>query len=339
MENGNSRILFIVDLVILHGAFLAVFRHYTGVTLIPLKGGILMGLIVVFWFLISVNSDILKSQPMVARPSGGQKHFDRLFSVKHPGYRHSGHLRRIQPQRQTGPLSPALRIHHRALGSSGVSDHLQTDRQIRVSTKIGIDRRRRRVGQAGHRATVVDPATGLSHLRPTSRKRLQKSRWGNSTWANPISWPACWSRHRIDEVIIAKPLSEAPVIKGIVDCCETAGLRFSIVPDFYNIVPRWTVLNSLGDIPVIAVRNDPLNIFGNRMIKRTFDIVVSLAGLLVLSPLLLVIAAAIKATSPGPVLFRQQRIGNNNAEFTLFKFRSMVVQSCRQSDTTWTMPG
>jgi exopolysaccharide biosynthesis polyprenyl glycosylphosphotransferase len=110
------------------------------------------------------------------------------------------------------------------------------------------------------------------------------------------------------------------------------------VPDFYNIVPKWTVLNNFGDIPVIAVRNEPLNIFSNRIIKRLFDIIVSSVGLLILSPIFLVVAIAIKMTSQGSILFRQKRIGNNNAEFTLYKFRSMIVQRCQDSDKTWTTP-
>ena len=89
---------------------------------------------------------------------------------------------------------------------------------------------------------------------------------------------------------------------------------------------------------MIAARNEPLNIFSNRMIKRTFDILVSSAGLLVLSPVMLAIAIIIKLTSPGPILFRQKRIGNNNIEFTLVKFRSMTLQPCRDSDTIWTTP-
>jgi FlaA1/EpsC-like NDP-sugar epimerase len=60
MENGNSRILFITDLVIMFTCFFFVFKHYTGGTMVPLKGNILMGLIVIYWFLISVNSDILR---------------------------------------------------------------------------------------------------------------------------------------------------------------------------------------------------------------------------------------------------------------------------------------
>jgi Undecaprenyl-phosphate glucose phosphotransferase len=145
-------------------------------------------------------------------------------------------------------------------------------------------------------------------------------------------------RDAIDEVIIAESSSETLAIRRIVDRCEEEGLRFCIVPDFYHIIPKWTISNSIGDIPVIAVRNDPLNIFSNRMIKRAFDILVSLVGLLALSPLLLAIAIVVKLSSPGPILFRQKRIGNNNVEFTLVKFRSMTVQPCRDSDTIWTTP-
>jgi hypothetical protein len=126
-------------------------------------------------------------------------------------------------------------------------------------------------------------------------------------------FPDVLQKHQIDEVIIAKPLSEAPAIRRIVKRCEIEGLRFCIVPDFYNIIPKWTVLNSLGNIPVIAARNEPLSIFSNRMIKRLFDVIVSSAGLLILSPALLAIALAIKITSPGPILvqaktnWKQQR--------------------------------
>jgi Undecaprenyl-phosphate glucose phosphotransferase len=144
-------------------------------------------------------------------------------------------------------------------------------------------------------------------------------------------------KYKIDEIIIAQPLNEMYAIKSIVERCEEEGLRFCIVPDFNDIIPKWTVLNSLGDIPVIAVRNEPLNIFSNRIIKRAFDIVVSCFGLIILSPVFLVIAFAVKMTSQGPILFRQKRVGNNNVEFTIYKFRSMVVQSYQYSDTIWTI--
>ncbi len=110
------------------------------------------------------------------------------------------------------------------------------------------------------------------------------------------------------------------------------------MPDFYNIISKWTVLNSLGDIPVIAVRNEPLNLFSNRILKRTFDIIISCLGLILFSPVFLAIAIAVKITSTGPILFRQERVGNNNVKFTLYKFRSMFVQHFQDSDTIWTVP-
>jgi Undecaprenyl-phosphate glucose phosphotransferase len=151
-------------------------------------------------------------------------------------------------------------------------------------------------------------------------------------------FPEIIRKHKIDEVIIAKPLTEVHTIKRIVERCEEEGLRFCIAPDFYNIIPKWTVINSFGDIPVITARNEPLNIFSNRIIKRAFDIIVSCLGLTILSPIFLSIGIGIKITSPGPILFRQKRIGNNNVEFTLYKFRSMVVQHPIESDTFWTVP-
>ena len=337
MENGNSRILFIVDLVILHGAFLAVFRHYTGVTLIPLKGGILMGLIVVFWFLISVNSDILKVSRW-SRTLPMAKSILIAYSVLSTLV--------IATVAIFGEFSPndKLILYPLLFGFIiALLVRLAFLTICRQIAKYGYQQRSVLIIGAGASARQViarllsTPQLGF-HVCGILAETAPEHPFGQFYLGKPDQLSSVLAGQGIDEVIIAKPLSEVPVIKGIVDCCEAAGLRFSIVPDFYSIVPRWTVLNSLGDIPVIAARNDPLNIFGNRMIKRAFDIVVSLTGLLVLSPLLLVIATAIKATSPGPVLFRQQRIGNNNAEFTLFKFRSMIVQSCRQSDTTWTMP-
>jgi exopolysaccharide biosynthesis polyprenyl glycosylphosphotransferase len=70
--------------------------------------------------------------------------------------------------------------------------------------------------------------------------------------------------------------------------------------------------------------------------KRTFDIFFSLAALAVLSPVFFLLAVLVKSTSPGPVLFKQKRIGENNREFFIYKFRTMVPQSRQMSDLAWT---
>ena len=73
-----------------------------------------------------------------------------------------------------------------------------------------------------------------------------------------------------------------------------------------------------------------------RALKRAFDIVFSLTALLMLSPVSLILAILVKLTSPGPVFFKQKRVGANNVEFEIYKFRSMKVQEKKKSDTIWT---
>ena len=89
----------------------------------------------------------------------------------------------------------------------------------------------------------------------------------------------------------------------------------------------------VGNLKLIQLRTTPLDEPANAFIKRTFDIVVSGLLLVLLSPLFLILAIAIRLSSPGPVLFRQERIGLNKKPFTMYKFRSMRVND--EQDTAW----
>jgi exopolysaccharide biosynthesis polyprenyl glycosylphosphotransferase len=79
-----------------------------------------------------------------------------------------------------------------------------------------------------------------------------------------------------------------------------------------------------------------LGLLKNRVLKRSFDIIFSLIALLLLTPFFLLIILLIKLTSPGPVSFKQDRVGANNVKFEIYKFRSMTVQAKKASDTVWT---
>ena len=140
----------------------------------------------------------------------------------------------------------------------------------------------------------------------------------------------------VDEVIIAEPLGKDEIIIKMAKKCEEEGVRFYIVPDYFCLIRKRAVLDTLGDIPLIGIRTEPLSLLSNRIIKRTFDIILSLSALIILSPILFIIAIIIKITSPGPVFFKQRRVGTNNKEFEMYKFRSMVVQEKKKSDTVWT---
>ena len=140
----------------------------------------------------------------------------------------------------------------------------------------------------------------------------------------------------VDEVIIALPLKLEEIILEMVKKCNQEGIRVRIVPDFFRIIHNRAVLERLGDIPLIGIRTEPLSLLKNRVLKRSFDIIFSLIVLLLLSPFFLLIMLLIKVTSPGPVFFKQSRVGTNNVAFDMYKFRSMTVQAKKESDTVWT---
>ncbi|QGQ98465.1 undecaprenyl-phosphate glucose phosphotransferase [Paenibacillus psychroresistens] len=140
----------------------------------------------------------------------------------------------------------------------------------------------------------------------------------------------------VDEVIIALPLAAHDKYGKIINVCEKAGIRTMIIPDFYDILPARPYFDHFAGIPLINVRDIPLDDMGNRLAKRAFDIVFSLFALIVTSPVLAVVAVAIKLTSPGPVIFKQERVGLNRRMFSMYKFRSMRQASLKTADTGWT---
>lgn len=141
----------------------------------------------------------------------------------------------------------------------------------------------------------------------------------------------------IDEIIVALSLREEEIIAEIVGKCEHEGVRVRIAPDFFSILQNRAFMDNIGELPLIAIRPEPLNeAIRNRFLKRSFDIIFSLAFLVITAPLFILIAAVIKTTTHGPVFFKQRRVGVNNIEFVMYKFRSMTLQPEIESDTLWT---
>ena len=98
-------------------------------------------------------------------------------------------------------------------------------------------------------------------------------------------------------------------------------------------------MEDLQGLPVIHIRHVPLNSLLNAAIKRSVDIVGALFGLLLFSPVMVAVAVLIKATSPGPVIYCQERVGLHNRPFRMYKFRSMTVQDPGKEKSRWTTPG
>ena len=131
------------------------------------------------------------------------------------------------------------------------------------------------------------------------------------------------TRHDIDEVIIALPSAAYETVERVVYELQELPVRIRIVPDFLKLAVLRSSVESLAGIPLIGVR-EPVIDGLDRLAKRTFDVAVSAVGLLFAWPLMLLIALVIKLDSPGPVIFKQQRVGENGQLFWMYKFRTMV---------------
>lgn len=139
----------------------------------------------------------------------------------------------------------------------------------------------------------------------------------------------------IDEVVIALEAGEYGHITTLIAACEKNGVRYLVIPFYNDLIPAHPIIENVGRSKLINMRTNRLEDIGWALLKRAFDIVVSALGLTALSPLLLFIAAGVKLSSPGPVLFRQIRVGYNRREFQMLKFRSMRVND--DQDTAWSM--
>lgn len=126
----------------------------------------------------------------------------------------------------------------------------------------------------------------------------------------------------IDEVIITLPWMYHRKIVSIIAQCEREQVRVRIVPDLFQMTMSHMQVEDLGGIPMIGVQEVSIST-ARRFIKRAMDIVVSLVGLIMLFPLFFLISVVIRLDSPGPVFFRQIRVGKNERLFSCFKFRSM----------------
>ncbi|MCI5602591.1 MAG: undecaprenyl-phosphate glucose phosphotransferase [Clostridiales bacterium] len=141
----------------------------------------------------------------------------------------------------------------------------------------------------------------------------------------------------LDEIAITLGLNEYSKLAKLVNLCEKSGVHTQFVPDYNNIIPSRPYTEDLMGLPVINIRYVPLSNTFNALLKRVFDIVCSGIGIIVLSPLLLIIACAVKFTSKGPLIFKQERVGLRNEPFMMYKFRSMRVQDEKEEKKAWTV--
>lgn len=131
---------------------------------------------------------------------------------------------------------------------------------------------------------------------------------------------------KVDEVVLSSPALSRKDIYRIVSLPELHDAQITAAPDLFGLPPTKVRLAPVGDFPLLALGHEPLP-GARRFVKRAIDVVVAAAALLVTFPIALAAAIAIKLTSPGPVVFKQDRVGMDGRTFKILKFRTMKTDA------------
>ena len=143
--------------------------------------------------------------------------------------------------------------------------------------------------------------------------------------------------NKLDEIAITLGLSEYFRLEEIVALCEKSGVHTKFIPDYNNIIPTKPYTEDLLGLPVINIRYVPLTNTFNATVKRLMDVVGAIVAIILFSPVMLIAAILVKVTSPGPLIYKQVRVGLHNKSFEMYKFRSMEVQPEQEEQKAWTV--
>lgn len=143
-----------------------------------------------------------------------------------------------------------------------------------------------------------------------------------------------FDKTKFNEVIITLPLSMENEIKWLVNIAEYNGVRPGVVANYYSLYGRNFEITDRGGIPIVNIREVPLDSYMARLRKRVFDFFFSLFAIIGLFPFFIILAIAIKLDSKGPIFYRPTRIGKHGKPIRVFKFRSMRHSTVVQTKST-----
>lgn len=133
----------------------------------------------------------------------------------------------------------------------------------------------------------------------------------------------------IDDIILANPDFPRENILGLVDFCEEKRLNFKFVPNLFQTLTSNAEFDTLGAVPLIELKRTALDGWG-KILKRIIDILGAFVGLVVFSPIMLIVAVLVRLDSRGPVIYKNERVGQKGI-FNTYKFRSMKIEYCTGS--------
>jgi exopolysaccharide biosynthesis polyprenyl glycosylphosphotransferase len=141
---------------------------------------------------------------------------------------------------------------------------------------------------------------------------------------------------RVHRIIIAPATADSCDVVDLIRIAKAAGVRVSLLPRMFEVVGSAVEFDDVDGMTMLAVRRFGLS-RSSRTLKRTFDVVITGVGMLVVGPVMLLIGLAIRLDSRGPILFKQVRVGRDGSRFWIFKFRSMVTDAEAMKDELWAL--
>ena len=212
---------------------------------------------------------------------------------------------------------------------------------LRVARRRGYNQRYAVVIGGGEPAAEVlrvlrrrpDVGIRLRGFLGDKRDGVEGARWLGA----PEDIRAVLHEHQVDIVIIALPHGDYPRLTEILTQIGDEPVAIHLVPDIFSLASLRGGIEEFETLPIIHLRESPL--YGwNLVLKRAFDVVVGTAALLAALPIMAVIAAAVRATSKGPILYRQERMGLDGRRFDMLKFRTMRTDAETDSGPQWAVP-
>ena len=146
--------------------------------------------------------------------------------------------------------------------------------------------------------------------------------------------PQIIQQQRIDQVFISLSLKEQHRLEELKDLLSEQWVDVRIVPDLGSFRTLHTDIESFAGMPLVTLVQSPMTGW-NQVLKRLLDLAGAILALILFSPLMLLIAFLVKITSPGPILYRQQRMGLDGKTFFTLKFRSMRQDAEKQTGAVW----
>ena len=142
------------------------------------------------------------------------------------------------------------------------------------------------------------------------------------------------AEYKVQDVLVAVEANGREDLVAIISKLDNPDVRLKLLPDFYQIVSGLSKTNQIFGMPIIEISPEPMPLW-EKAVKRLMDVTISVVVLIGLAPFLLLVALFIRLGSPGPVIFRQERIGRKGKPFVMNKFRTMVQDAERKTGPMW----